>query len=196
MCLSRSGIPVHDDAASFLDEVECLDLGQYHLCLDRQFLSLAVPRGSSSVESRPCVCVLSCFFRAAWSPPLPALLLLEEMGYIAIEDDKIQVVSILNDYGDEEEFATHFSEILVDYLVDEEVISLDSLKYRSQEDCFILARNGIKYKHASYRNLLLSLGILTKQDDGSYLFEKKLDKIVEIAPTKTKRSPKNDYCKN
>jgi len=40
VCLSRSGIPVHDDAASFLDEVECLDLGQYHLCLDRQFLSL------------------------------------------------------------------------------------------------------------------------------------------------------------
>lgn len=118
---------------------------------------------------------------------LPTLLLLEEMGYITIEDDNIQVVSIMNDYGDEEEFATHFSEILVDYLVDEEVISLDSLKYKSQEDSFILARNGIKYKHASYRNLLLSLGILTKQDDGSYLFEKKLDKIIEIAPTKNKK---------
>jgi hypothetical protein len=118
---------------------------------------------------------------------LPTLLLLEEMGYISIEDDNIQVVSIMSDYDDEEVFATHFSEVLVDYLVDEEVISLDSLKYRSQEDCFILARNGIKYKHASYRNLLLSLGILTKQDDGSYLFEKKLDKIIEIAPTINKK---------
>ena len=118
---------------------------------------------------------------------LPTLLLLEEMGYITIEGDNIQVVSIINDYNDEEDFATHFSEVLVDYLVDEEVISLESLKYRSQEDCFILARNGIKYKHASYRNLLLSLGILTKQDDGSYLFEKKLDKIIEIAPTINKK---------
>ena len=104
-----------------------------------------------------------------------------------IEEDNIQVISIMNDYNDEEDFATHFSEVLVDYLVDEEVISLESLKYRCQEDCFILARNGIKYKHASYRNLLLSLGILTKLDDDSYLFEKKIDKIIEIAPTKNKK---------
>jgi hypothetical protein len=118
---------------------------------------------------------------------LPTLLLLEEMGYITIEDDSIQIISIMSDYDDEELFATYFSDVLVDYLVDEEVISLDSLKYRSQEDCFVLARNGIKYKHASYRNLLLSLGILTKLDDGSYLFEKKLDKIIEIASTKNKK---------
>lgn len=118
---------------------------------------------------------------------VPTLLLLEEMGYITVDNDSIKVGSVLKIFDSEEDFTTHFSEVLVDYLVDEEVISLDSLKYRSQEDCFILARNGIKYKHASYRNLLLSLGILTKRDDGTFLFEKKLDKIIEIAPTKNKK---------
>ena len=38
--LSRSGIAVHDDTSSFLDEVERLDLRQYHLSLQRQFLPL------------------------------------------------------------------------------------------------------------------------------------------------------------
>lgn len=118
---------------------------------------------------------------------IPALLLLEEMGYITVDGDNIEIVSILNNYDREEDFTTYFSELLVDYLLEEEVISLESLKYDSQEDCFVLARNGIKYKHAPYRNLLLSLGILTKREDGSYIFERKLETIIEIAPTRNKK---------
>ena len=117
----------------------------------------------------------------------PALLLLQEMGYIAIDDDNIQVVSVLNNYDSEEDFSIFFSEALADYLLNEEVISLESLKYNSIEDCFVLPRNGIKYRHASYRNLLLSFGILRKRDDGFYRLDKKLDTIIDIAPSKNKK---------
>ena len=118
---------------------------------------------------------------------LPTLLLFDAMGFISVEGDNIEVGSSFKIYHDEESFVTTFSDILVDYLLEEDVISLESLKYNSQEDCFILARNGIKYKHASYRNLLLSLGILTKREDGAFVFEKKLDTIIEIAPSKNKQ---------
>jgi hypothetical protein len=118
---------------------------------------------------------------------IPTLLLLEEMGYITVDGDNIQIVSISNNYETEEEFTTYFSGALVDYLLEEEVISLESLKYNCYEDCFILARNGIKYKHASYRNLLLSLGVLRKREDGAFIFEKKIDTIIEIAPAKNKK---------
>ena len=99
---------------------------------------------------------------------LPTLLLFDAMGFISVEGDNIEVGSSFKIYHDEESFVTTFSDILVDYLLEEDVISLESLKYNSQEDCVILARNGIKYKHASYRNLLLSLGILTKREDGAF----------------------------
>ena len=118
---------------------------------------------------------------------IPTLLLLEEMGYITIEGDNIQVISVFDNYNDEEDFIAYFSEVLVDYLLNEEVISLEALKYNSQKDSFFLTSNGIKYKHASYRNLLLSFGILKKRDDGSFEFEKKLDAIINIAFSKNKK---------
>lgn len=118
---------------------------------------------------------------------LPTLLLFDAMGFISVEGDNIEVDSSFKIFKDEESFVTSFSDILVDYLLDEDVISLESLKYNSQEDCFVLARNGIKYKHASYRNLLLSLGIISKREDGAFIFEKKLDTIIDIAPSKNKQ---------
>ena len=118
---------------------------------------------------------------------LPTLLLLEAMGYISVEGDSIEISSLFKMFEDEETFVVFFSDLLVDYLLDEDVISLDSLKYDSQGDCFILGRNGIKYKHASYRNLLLSLGVISKREDGSFMFEKKIDTIIEIAPTRNKK---------
>jgi len=118
---------------------------------------------------------------------LPTLLLLEDMGYVSVDGDNIEVKTTFKKFEDEEAFVASFSDILVDYLLEEDVISLESLKYNSQEDSFVLARNGIKYKHAAYRNLLLSLGILTKREDGSFIFEKKLDTIIEIAPSINKQ---------
>ncbi len=118
---------------------------------------------------------------------LPTLLLLEGMGFVSVEENKIEVCSSFKMFDDEEKFIAFFSDLLVDYLLQEEVISLESLKYNSQEDCFVLARNGIKYKHASYRNLLLSLRVLIKRDDGTFVFEKKIDTIIEIAPCKNKK---------
>lgn len=117
---------------------------------------------------------------------LPTLLLLEEMGYISLEGDNIKIESPFINYDDV--FIIRFSDSLVDFLIKEEVISLDSLRYDSQNDCFILARNGIKYKHASYRNLLLSLGVLSKRDDGSFEFERKLDTIIAFALEKNKKT--------
>ena len=60
-------------------------------------------------------------------------------------------------------------------------------RYRHQEDRFILSRKGIRYKYASYRNLLLSFGVLSKREDGNYNFEKRIDTITRIVPLKNKK---------
>lgn len=75
---------------------------------------------------------------------IPTLLLLEEMGYITIEGDNIQVISVFDNYNDEEDFIAYFSEVLVDYLLNEEVISLEALKYNSQKDSFFFNKEWYK----------------------------------------------------
>ena len=118
---------------------------------------------------------------------LPAVLLLEEMGYISFDGETIKNVKIPSDISCESEFISFFSDILLDFLLEEEVISLDCLIYNSQEDRFILSRKGIRYKYASYRNLLLSFGVLSKREDGNYHFEKRIDTITRIALLKNKK---------
>lgn len=118
---------------------------------------------------------------------LPTVLLLEEMGYISFDGENIENLQIPLGMSDESEFTQYFANILLDFLLKEEVILLDCLSYNSQEDRFVLSRKGIRYKHAPYRNLLLSFGILSKRDDGGYYFEKMIDTIIKIAPSKNRK---------
>ena len=118
---------------------------------------------------------------------LPTLLLFETMGFISVKEDCIDIKPSFKIFHNKESFIESFSNTLVDFLLKEDVIDIESFKYNSLEDCFILAKNGIKYKHASYRNLLLSLGILIKREDGAFLFEKEFDKIIGITQSKNKQ---------
>lgn len=116
----------------------------------------------------------------------PTLWLLEEMGFISINEDDIEVNLLMKDYN-EEDFFGYFSDLFFEFLLNEDVLSVESLRYSIQEDCFVLARNCIRYRYASYRNLLLSLGILVKRDDGTFAFDKKMESIIDLAPSKNKK---------
>lgn len=118
---------------------------------------------------------------------LPAILLLEEMGYISFDGETIQIIQMPLKFSDESEFTMYFSDVLLNFLIKEDIILLDSLSYNSQEDKFILLQKGIKCKHASYRNLLLSFGVISKRGDGNYHFEKLIDTIISLAPLRRKK---------
>jgi len=99
-----------------------------------------------------------------------ALLLFEQLNLVVIESDTITLSSTIKQFPnyDLRNYQNWFSKILIDLLVNEKVISFEGIKYDSQIDKYILPRFNIQYKYACYRNLLLSLGILEKCNDGNF----------------------------
>lgn len=126
---------------------------------------------------------------------LPAILLLEEMGYITFDGESINLIKMPTYLLDEKTFSKYFGKSLLDFLLNEDVISSDCITYNSQKDKFILSRNGIRYKHAAYRNLLLSFGILSKSNNGNYFFEKMIDSVIKITSTKNQKKTEEDLLK-
>lgn len=112
---------------------------------------------------------------------LPAILLLEEMGYVSITNDVITGFSG-SPFDEKESFATWFSPIMLDFFLKENIISLDTVTYDSNSDKFVLGRNCIKYKFAPYRNLLLSFHLLSRREDGKFIIENADEVITEVAP--------------
>lgn len=67
-------------------------------------------------------------------------------------------------------FKVVFSKLIVKYLVDNEVVRIDSISYDENMDMFYFQQQGIKLKYACYRNLLLSFNILRRRKEGGYYY--------------------------
>ena len=110
------------------------------------------------------------------------ILLYDQLQIVKFENDLISLPEDLHatDYSDKDTFLIWFSKLFLQYLINENIVEIDSVKYDSQSDKYILPRGNIKYRFASYRNLLLTLGILSKREDGNYIIENHLSDIVKI----------------
>lgn len=109
-----------------------------------------------------------------------ALLLFEQLNLVVVESDTITLSRTNKQYPnyDLSNYQNWFSKILIDLLVNEKVICLEGIKYDSQIDKYILPRFNIQYKYACYRNLLLSLGILEKCNDGNFYIADLLSNFI------------------
>ena len=99
------------------------------------------------------------------------VLLLSAMDYLKIEEDTLApTASFLTDFTNlsKDEIADVFSRKLINYLLDEKVISLDSVEYDLATDTYILPANSFKYRHAAYRNLLISFDVIGLRNDSKY----------------------------
>lgn len=108
------------------------------------------------------------------------ILLFAQLQIIELSDD---FISLKNDFLkdnslDKKRFLDWISKFLLQFLIVEKVIELEEIIYDSQLDKYILPRRNIKYRYACYRNLLLSLSILDKREDGNYYIEEFLTEII------------------
>jgi len=99
------------------------------------------------------------------------ILLFEQLKIVDISNDLVSISKMREDYPvlDKNSYSKWISRILIDYLLDEKVISSEGIRYNSQIDGYILPRHNIKLKYACYRNLLISLDLLEKYNDGNFL---------------------------
>jgi hypothetical protein len=98
------------------------------------------------------------------------LLLFEQLKLVDLESDNIMVCDKKNKSSNFDllNYQNWFSKSLLDFLINENVIYLDGIKYDSQIDKYVLPRHNIKFKYACYRNLLISLEILIKCNEGNF----------------------------
>ena len=98
------------------------------------------------------------------------LLLFHELGIIDYDGSKIQFIldNKLSNSANPKITIEWFSNLLCEFLVDNGVIPTDRISYDNSLDIYYLPFNAFKRKHAVYRNLLITLSILSKRQDGSY----------------------------
>ncbi len=109
-----------------------------------------------------------------------AILLFAQLQIIEIKDDSISLKNGIpeSSSNDKNFFLDWISKFLLQFLIVENVIELDEIAYDSQLDRYVLPRRNIKYRYACYRNLLLSLSILDRREDGNYYIEDFLTDII------------------
>jgi len=108
------------------------------------------------------------------------ILLFIQLELVEMNDD---FISLKSDFPkdnslDKRSFLDWFSKYLLQFLIIEKIIEFDEVSYDSQLDKYVLPRHNIKYRYACYRNLLLSLGILDKREDGNFYIEYFLAEII------------------
>ena len=93
------------------------------------------------------------------------VLLLESMGLIVMKEDELTCTQYLSsdEYTDQS-----FIQQYIDYLISEEVINLSFVEYDLLTDSYKLPSKSFKYRHAGYRNLLISFGALALRRDRMY----------------------------
>lgn len=99
------------------------------------------------------------------------VLLFSAMEYLQIDGDMLTPsASFLFDYSNiqADQVANVFSKRLINYLLDENVITFDCVEYDLTSNSYILPANSFKYRHAAYRNLLISFNILCLREDSKY----------------------------
>lgn len=99
------------------------------------------------------------------------VLLLGAMGYLKIEEDSLAPTSLfLSDFTirSQDKITDVFGRKLINYLLDEKVLSLDNVVYDLATDLYILPASSFKYRHAAYRNLLISFDIIGLRNDSMY----------------------------
>lgn len=109
-----------------------------------------------------------------------SLILLRNLGVIDYDGSKILLNHFENvDFSNQQFVFDWFSQIFCNYLIDNFILSIDSIKYDNVSDCFYLPFNAFLRKHAVYRNLLITLSVLSVRQDGNYAINSILIANVE-----------------
>lgn len=99
--------------------------------------------------------------------------LFQTLELLEFNGDQIKfTISFLEEkINNDNDFILFFTKLLLNFLLENEYIDRSKIIFDITENSFVLLRNSIKYKYASVRNLLLSLFVIKKRFDGSYILD-------------------------
>lgn len=108
-----------------------------------------------------------------------AILLFEQLELVKFNGAEIFLRNISKDISiDVNSYHAWFSRILLDFIIEEDIVSLDDIKYEDEIGKYVLPRHNISYKYACYRNLLIALEILEKCTGGNYYINELLSDLL------------------
>lgn len=123
-----------------------------------------------------------------------SLELFQTLNLLDFTENKIKFTDFFlkNGISKGEDFIIFFTKSFLNFLLKNEYIDKSKIIFDITENHFVLLRNSIKYKHASLRNLLLSLSVIQKRVDGSYLMS---ESFLQILNDNIEKSHKMDEQK-
>lgn len=104
-----------------------------------------------------------------------SLLLLQEMNIICQKESAISINSKFKKYTNcsLKDFDNWFPIAFLQFTLSEGIVDLTKIKYNISNDKYILAKSAISLRHACYRNLLISLQILSSpRPNGDFSIER------------------------
>jgi len=142
---------------------------------------------SSIGDRQSVICVISCIQHGTTSldslqqymfskigtrvtDTLHIVLLLESMGLVLVNDDDLTCSDKLTEIfqSNEDRVEELFLDLFIDYLLSENVMNLSYVEYDLLSDSYKLPSKSFRYRHAAYRNLLISFGALILRSDHLY----------------------------
>lgn len=97
-----------------------------------------------------------------------SIYLLEAMELLSLDGDDIRITDrFVNSYKPSYEYHKIFSQQIIDYLIAEDVLHLDKIRYNLVGDYYYLPNSSFKMKHAIYRNILLMFGCIKLEDNST-----------------------------
>lgn len=124
----------------------------------------------------------------------PILALFEAMHLITLDNAGIIDSKLHFNSTDVESFIEWFSPQYVTYVIKTNIINLNGVYYSLVTMKYTLNSTAITTKHASYRNLLIELGIIEYNHDGTYSIIHLLDD--EILKNRDKKTSESELLDN
>ncbi len=100
-----------------------------------------------------------------------SLMLFNELKIINYDKDRDLINPLIHFANTKEEFVNQLAQEIVNLLIQEEILHLDSITYDIQEDKFYINRKCISIKYACFRNLLINLGVLNSRTSNTFYIQ-------------------------
>lgn len=160
---------------------------------DFEYLCNLLVKGSNSLQSIQLLAQSDISKRAIETKL--SVILLSAMGLIEMSDDSIVCIEQLRERFDAEE--SHFQEWFVDefvkYVMDNEIIDIETITYEIASDSFVMSPSSIKRKYAGFRNMLVEFEVIAMRSDAHYTILKKLDNYLARPEVRRKITEKQLY---
>ncbi len=123
------------------------------------------------------------------------LSLFELLKLVSISNDVISCEKILlENHLNDNDFLDWFTDRLIEFIMDNEIINVDAITFDFVTDTFLLSPTCISPKNSGFRNILIEFGVIARRTDSRYTILQKLDSYISHPEQIKKLTEKQLYA--